>query len=537
MLTTPHILRQSAKTKSSNSRTNDTRLQRKKTLLASEITGSMPTVEARYNKAQHEHTKIKNFKSSRQKPVNRNVVLAVLVSGAFVVILNQTLMNTALPALMEDFGITANSAQWVTTIFMLVNGIMIPITAFLIQRFSTRSLFFAAMGLFSLGTLLAILSPTYGVLLAGRVIQAAGGGIIMPLMQTILFAIFPIDKRGQAMGTFGLVISFAPAIGPSMSGWVVENFPWQTLFMIMLPIAIIDMIIAYFILDNVTEPTYPRLDSLSIVLSTFAFGGMLFGFGNAGNTGWLSYEVLIPLIVGFVSLGIFIWRQLTLDEPMLDLRILKNPMFTLNTLLGMAVFIAMIGGMIILPLYMQNMADFTATESGLMLLPGAIIMGLMSPLTGRVFDRFGAKWLAVVGFALLTATTFMLTTLTPETSFTYLASVNAVRMFGTAMVIMPVTTAALNQLPQRMIPHGTALNNTMRQVAASVGTAVLVTVMTGTALEPATHGTEGLIHGVNVSFIVAGAIAFVGLIGAFFIRNSRPVRHPEDVAKADSAKE
>jgi len=494
--------------------------------LASEITGSIPTVEARYNQAQYEHTKVKSDKTARRKPVNRNVVLATLVSGAFVVILNQTLMNTALPALMEDFQITANSAQWVTTIFMLVNGIMIPITAFLIQRFSTRSLFFAAMGLFSLGTLLAMLAPTYPVLLAGRFIQAAGGGIIMPLMQTILFAIFPMDKRGQAMGTFGLVISFAPAIGPSMSGWIVEHFPWQALFMIMLPIAIIDMIVAYFILDNVTEPTNPRLDILSLILSTLAFGGMLFGFGNAGNAGWSSAAVIVPLIVGFLSLGLFIWRQLILDEPMLELRILKNPMFTLNTILGMAVFIAMIGGMIILPLYMQNMAGFTATESGLMLLPGAVLMGLMSPLTGRVFDRFGAKWLAVIGFGLLAASTLMFTVLTTTTSFAYLATFNAIRMFGTAMVIMPVTTAALNQLPQRMIPHGAALNNTMRQVAASVGTAVLVTVMTGTALDPAVHGAEGLIRGVNIAFIVAGVIAAMGCIGAFFIRGSRPIPQP-----------
>jgi EmrB/QacA subfamily drug resistance transporter len=499
--------------------------------LSHETTGSIPAVERRTDATHQAEAPNKRAERIRQKPVNRNLVLIALVSGAFVVILNQTLMNTALPALMEDFGITANSAQWVTTIFMLVNGIMIPVTAFLIQRFTTRTLFFAAMGLFSLGTLLAILAPTYSVLLAGRFIQAAGGGIIMPLMQTILFAIFPRDKRGQAMGTFGLVISFAPAIGPSMSGWIVEHFPWQTLFMIMLPIAIIDMIVVYFILDNVTEPTYPRLDILSVVLSTFAFGGMLFGFGNAGSTGWLSSLVTVPLAVGFISLGLFIWRQLTLDEPMLELRILKNPMFTLNTLLGMTVFVAMIGGMIILPLYMQNMAGFTATDSGLMLLPGAVIMGLMSPVTGRVFDRFGAKWLAVFGFALLTGTSAMFSFLTPNTSFVYLATVNAIRMFGTAMVIMPVTTAALNQLPQRMIPHGTALNNTMRQVAASVGTAVLVTVMTGTALDPAVHGPEGPIRGVNIAFIVSTAIAFLGLVGAFFIRNSRP--EPEEQATVE----
>ena len=334
--------------------------------MAKETTGSIPKVEAEHIKAHQKQASVEQAKRARNKPANRNLVLIALVSGAFVVILNQTLMNTALPALMDDFGITANSAQWVTTIFMLVNGIMIPVTAFLIQRFTARSLFFTAMGLFSIGTLLAILAPTFLVLIMGRFIQAAGGGIIMPLMQTILFAIFPIDKRGQAMGTFGLVISFAPAIGPSMSGWIVEHFPWQTLFMIMLPTAIIDMIVVYFILDNVTEPTYPRLDVLSIVLSTFAFGGLLFGFGNAGNTGWLSMPVVIPLGVGTVSLGFFIWRQLTLEEPMLELRILKNRMFTLNTLLGMAVFIAMIGGMSILPVYMQTMAGFTATEAGLM---------------------------------------------------------------------------------------------------------------------------------------------------------------------------
>lgn len=505
--------------------------------MAKETTGSIPKVEAEHIKAHQKQASVEQAKRARNKPANRNLVLIALVSGAFVVILNQTLMNTALPALMDDFGITANSAQWVTTIFMLVNGIMIPVTAFLIQRFTTRSLFFTAMGLFSIGTLLAILAPTFLVLIMGRFIQAAGGGIIMPLMQTILFAIFPIDKRGQAMGTFGLVISFAPAIGPSMSGWIVEHFPWQTLFMIMLPIAIIDMIVVYFILDNVTEPTYPRLDVLSIVLSTFAFGGLLFGFGNAGNTGWLSMPVVIPLGVGTVSLGFFIWRQLTLEEPMLELRILKNRMFTLNTLLGMAVFIAMIGGMIVLPVYMQTMAGFTATESGLMLLPGAIIMGLMSPLTGRVFDRFGARWLAVAGFTLLTATSVAFAVLTPHTSFAYLTVINAVRMFGTAMVIMPVTTAALNQLPQRMIPHGTALNNTMRQVAASVGTAVIVTVMTGTALDPAVHGAEGLVHGVNVSFIVSAVIALLGLIGAFFIRNSRPVHRGENPEEKSQAAE
>lgn len=453
-------------------------------------------------------------------PVNRNLVLAVLVSGAFVIILNQTLLNTALPAFMHYFDITAGAAQWVTTSFMLVNGIMIPVTAFLIEKFTTRGLFFTAMGLFIVGTLVCAIAPVYPVMLIGRVIQASAGGIIMPLMQTILFAIFPVEKRGSAMGTFGLVIAFAPAIGPSLSGWIVDHLPWQTLFYMMLPIAIIDLIVAYFLLKNVTERTFPRLDVLSIILSTFGFGGLLFGFGTAGDAGWISAEVLIPLVIGAITLTFFITRQFKLEQPILEFRILRYRMFTLNTLLGMCVFIVMVGGMMVLPLYMQNMNDFSAMESGLVLLPGAAVMGLMSPVTGRVFDAVGAKWLAIAGFVLLTGTTFLFARLAPDTSFVYLAVVNTVRMFGVAMVMMPVTTAALNQLPAHLIPHGTALNNTLRQIAASVGTAALVTIMVSAARNPETYGMAGLVHGANVAFFVAACVGILGVIGSFFIKNS-----------------
>lgn len=455
-----------------------------------------------------------------QNSVNRNIVLAVLLSGAFVIILNQTLLNTALPAFMQDFGITANAAQWVTTIFMLVNGIMIPISAFLIQKFTTRSMFLAAIGIFIVGTLICALAPVYPVLLTGRVLQAASGGMIMPLMQTILFAIFPRHKRGSAMGTFGLVISFAPAIGPSLSGWIVDNFPWQVLFYMMLPISILVLVISYFTLRNVTERTFPRLDVLSIILSSLGFGGLLYGFGAAGDTGWASLQVLLSLTIGALGLVFFILRQLKLEEPVLELRVLRYPMFTLNTVLGMGVFITMIGGMLILPLYMQNMSDFTAMESGLVLLPGAALMGLMSPITGRIFDSIGAKWLSIIGFTLLTITTFMFTFLTVDTSFTYLAAVNTVRMVSVSMVMMPVTTAALNQLPQRLIPHGAALNNTMRQVASSIGTAVLVSVMTLTTRDPEVYGAQGLVHGANVAFLVAALIGVLGIFGSFFIKDS-----------------
>ncbi|WP_099157798.1 DHA2 family efflux MFS transporter permease subunit [Virgibacillus ndiopensis] len=446
--------------------------------------------------------------------------MIVLISGAFVAILNQTLLATALPHIMHDLELDANVAQWLQSIFMLVNGIMIPITAFLIGRFTTRGLFLSAMGIFAIGTVICSIAPNFAFLMVGRVAQAAGAGIIMPLMQTILFLIFPIEKRGSAMGMFGLVIAFAPAIGPTLSGWLVEHFPWRSLFYVILPIVIIDIIVAYFILKNVTKQTFPKVDILSIILSTLGFGGLLYAFSTAGSNGWASMQVIVSIIIGAVALVWFIFRQLKLEEPILEFRIFKYKIFTLTTALGMVVFISMIGAAVVLPLLMQNMLGFTAFESGLALLPGAVLMGVMNPITGRLFDKFGAKWLSIIGLAILVITTFMFTDLTAQTTFTYIAVVNAVRMFGVAMVMMPVTTAGLNQLPTNLISHGTAMNNTMRQVSGAVGTALLVSVMTNNVIPD--KGINGIIHGVNISFIVAGVIGIIGLVLAFFIKNSRP---------------
>lgn len=444
----------------------------------------------------------------------------VLISGAFITILNQTLLGTALPPIMKDLNITEGTVQWLQSAFMLVNGIMIPITAFLIKRFTTRKLFLTAMTLFAFGTALAAFSPNFSILLMGRVFQASGAGIMMPLMQTILFLMFPVEKRGTAMGMFGLVIAFAPAIGPGLSGYLVEHFAWRSVFYVVLPIAILNIIAAFFLLKNVTKTSAIQVDALSIILSTLGFGGILYGFSVAGDAGWSSLQVVIAILVGAVSLLLFITRQLRLDEPMLEFRVFKYRIFTLATGLGMIVFIAMIGTAVILPLYMQNMLGFTALQSGLVLLPGAIIMGLMNPVTGRLFDKYGGRWLVITGFFILTITTFMFTHLSTETTFTYLATMNAARMFAISMVMMPATTAGLNQLPRDLIPHGTSMNNTFRQVSGAIGTAILVTVMATTSI-PA-EGVNGLIRGINMSFYVAAGVSVLGLILSFFLKNTRP---------------
>lgn len=443
----------------------------------------------------------------------------VLLSGAFITILNQTLLGTALPSIMKDLQINESTVQWLQSIFMLVNGIMIPITAFLIERYTSRQLFLTAMSLFTLGTLICAVGPNFAVLLIGRVLQASGAGIMMPLMQTILFLLFPTEKRGTAMGLFGLVIAFAPAIGPTLSGVLIEHFPWRSVFYVILPIAVFNIIFAYFLLVNVTELTKPKLDKLSVILSTLGFGGLLYAFSIVSEIGWANATFIIILILSAITMFIFVRRQLKLERPLLEFRVFSYPVFTLGTVLSMFVFAAMIATNIILPLYMQNMLHFSALQSGLVLLPGAILMGAMNPVTGYLFDKFGGKWLARIGLFLLILMTLPFTQLTSDTSFTFLSVVNMFRMLTIAMVMMPMTTLSINQLPKHLIPHGTAMNNTFRQMAGSIGTALFITIMTLFAIP--SEGISGLIHGVNISFVVAVIITGLAFVLSLKLKDEK----------------
>lgn len=446
-------------------------------------------------------------------------LMIVLLSGAFITILNQTLLATALPPIMIDFQVTESTVQWLQSIFMLVNGIMIPVTAFLIAKFTTRRLFIFAMSIFSFGTLVAAVSPYFSFLLIGRILQGAGAGIMMPLLQTIMFLIFPLEKRGRAMGIYGLVIGFAPAIGPSLSGYLVDHFPWRSVFYVVFPITIIIIVAAYRLLKNVTKITNPKIDYPSIILSTLGFGGLLYACSIAGSAGWTSFSVILSFIIGGITLTLFIMRQLRLDEPILEFKVFQSRIFTLTTALGMIVFAAMIASTVILPLYMQIMLGYNAFHSGLMLLPGAIVMGVMNPVNGSLFDKYGGKWLLRIGLILVTITTFFFSFLSIDPSIYYLSALNAVRMLGISMVMMPSTTLGLNQLPKELIPHGTAMNNTFRQIAGSVGTAILVTVMSTSQTMDGT--VEGAIKGVNAAFFVAGLIVSIGLLVSFRIDDKK----------------
>ncbi|WP_373894690.1 MDR family MFS transporter [Virgibacillus natechei] len=453
------------------------------------------------------------------------LMIAALLTGAFMGIINETLLATALPSIQEAFSITQGQVQWMTTAFLMTNGVMIPISAFLIDRFTTRQLFLTAIGLFGVGTLIAAIATAYPVLLLGRVVQAAGSGIMLPLLMTVLLAVIPVERRGTAMGLIGIVIAFGPAIGPTLSGMLLEHFSWRSLFYVVLPIVAVAMTIAALFLKNVTELRKPKIDVLSIILSSVGFGSFLYGFSIASESGWGSAEVITMIAVGVVVIGLFVWRQLILEVPMLEFRIFKYRTFTLAIVITMTVLVSLIGAETLLPLFMQNVLQFTPLESGLMLLPGAIVIGIMSPITGRLFDKFGAKWLALIGLSIVTVTTFMFTRLSLETSFTYLTTIYAIRMFGLSFALMPVMTSALNQLPPKVYSHGSAMANTMQQISAALGTAILVTLVSMGAnsftpdanTSPEMAGRLAQVIGFEWAFIGSTVLAFFAFILALFL--------------------
>src|SRR5690625_1686583 len=461
-------------------------------------------------------------------------MIAILFIGAFTAFLNNTLLNIALPTIMTEFQISPSKVQWVTTSYMLVNGIVIPASAFLITRFTNRSIFLWAMSLFTLGTFIAMVSPTFSLLVVGRMLQASGSGMMMPLLMNVILIAFPIEKRGTAMGFFGLVIFVAPAIGPTLSGWVIQQYSWRVLFSIILPFGIIALIYAIVKLKNITPNRKIKLDVFSIILSSIGFGGLLFGFSSVADYGWSSIYVYGTIAIGVCALVIFILRQMQMEEPMLDFTIYKYPMFALSSVISVTISASMFSGMILTPLYVQTVREISPFYSGNLMLPGAIVMGIMSPITGRLFDKYGAKILSMIGLSILIASTFQLSHLTMENSYFYLMAIYTIRMFGMSLVMMPVMTNGLNQLPMKANPHGTAMNNTLQQVSGALGTAVLLTIMTTRStnagvdlakkamtgeIDP-TYSIEHLamLDGINFSFLISTLVALIAFVLAFFIK-------------------
>lgn len=464
------------------------------------------------------------FESPQSKPDYRLII--ILLSGAFISFLSNTFLNVALPAIKNDFGISTSAVQWVSTAYMLVSGIIIPTTAYLMQKFSTRTLFLTAMMLFLAGTIISGFSPAFFVLIIGRMVQASGSAMLMPLLMNIMISSFPPHKRGTAMGLFSLVMFFAPAIGPTVSGIVVENYSWHMLFYMMIPLLVIVLAVGFWKLPEVQQHRQAHIDIPSIILSTIGFGGVLYGLSSAGENGLASSSVLIPLLLGIAGVTLYVVRQFKLEHPMLDFRVYKFPMYTIASLIIGAANMALFAGMILIPIFMQDIQGLSPLDTGLLMLPGALIMGFMSPVSGKLFDMYGPKIMAITGLTLAVVTTFFLSRLEIDTPFTYLLTIYMTRALGMTMVTTPVMTNGMNSLPPHLTPHGSSLNSMLNQVSGSIGIALLITVMqtyTNISVNNMNHPTEAMIHqatleGINLAFLVGTGFLFLALIAALFLK-------------------
>ncbi|MGW4245356.1 MDR family MFS transporter [Nocardia sp. NPDC004722] len=457
-------------------------------------------------------------------------VIRLLVLATFTVILNETIMINAIPRLMKDLHVSSElTAQWVSTAFMLTMAAVIPVTGWFLQRVTTRRAYALAMGTFLVGTALAAVAPTFAVLLVGRVIQAGGTAVMMPLLMTTLMTVVPENDRGRVMGNVTLAISVAPAMGPVISGLVLQIGSWRWLFVLVLPIAAAVTALGLRKLENVGEPQPGSIDWISVLFAAFGFGGLVYGLSKfAGGS-----TVVPALIVagGAALIAIFAFRQISLQRngtPLLDLRVLLAPTYAKSLILMAVAFLAMMGSMILLPLYLQNLRDLTPLKTGLLVMPGGLAMGLLGPTVGKIFDRFGGRVLVIPGAIGITAALAGFTQLSLTSPYALLVAMHVLLMVSLAATFTPVFTLGLGALPMHLYSHGSSMLATLQQVAAAFGTALVVTVMTSRAKHVAptvTNPLEAHLSGMRLAFLVSAGLSVVVIVMAVLLPNRSAAGH------------
>ncbi|PST46015.1 MFS transporter [Bifidobacterium callitrichos] len=447
--------------------------------------------------------------TDRQRTVIFAVLLAACIAGAFA----QTALTTALPAIMTSLDISAVLGNWLTSGFSLAMGVIIPATAFMMKRFPTKPLFLVGLAMFAGGLLLAAVSTSFPLLMVARIIQALGSGISLSMTQVIILALYAESGVGTAMGFYGLAVSVAPVIAPTLAGIMVDNWGWQSIFWVSGVISVVVLVIALPLMRNVLKTTRDaHLDVLSFILSAFGFAGLQLGSSNLGVRPFASLEVGGALLLGVACLALFAVRQLRIDHPLLELRIFAVRDFTVAVLLSMFLYAVLIAGSTILPIYMQQMDGASVTVSALSMLPGSLVMAASSPITGRVFDRFGIRPLAVGGMALLAVMMVPFGFLTSATPIWWLAIVFAVRSIAVSMVMMPAATWGLASVDRAHASDASALLTSLRTIAGALGSAVFVAIMVSCGNNPA---------GVNVAFWAMIALTAVGFVMAVLFCHKR----------------
>jgi DHA2 family lincomycin resistance protein-like MFS transporter len=441
-------------------------------------------------------------------------VLRWLVGATFIVILNETIMVNAIPRLMVEFDVTARSAQWLSTAFMLTMAVVIPVTGWFLQRVTTRQAFALAMTVFAAGTLIAALAPAFWVLLLARIVQASGTAVMMPLLMTTLMSVVPERDRGRVMGNVTLAMSVAPALGPAVSGVILEFFSWRWIFGFVLPLAIIVAVAGLSRLRNVGEPTAGSVDVASVMLSAFGFGSMVYGLSLIGD----QHAAVPPSVLicgGLAVIGLFVWRQLALQRgrgPLLDLRTLTHRTFTLSLLLMSVAFMGFLGAMILLPLYLQDARGLTTLQTGLLLIPGGLAMGLLGPRVGKTFDQFGGRPLVIPGSVGIVIGLALFARIDLHTPYLAVLGIHVLLMVSLAAVFTPVFTLGLGDVPPELYSHASSLLGALQQVAGAVGTAISVTILSsrqGHLLGEGVSAAGAFVGGMQRAFWVSAALAVI----------------------------
>lgn len=463
----------------------------------------------------------------RLDPRNRSVITLLLIS-AFVVILNETILSVALPPIMDDLSLPETTAQWLTTAFMLTMAVVIPTTGFMIARLSIRQVFTAAMVLFLVGTAICAVSPTFAPLLLGRIVQACGTAIMMPLLMTTVMNLVPASQHGRVMGNISIVISVAPALGPTISGAILQVLPWRFLFIVVLPIAAIALVLGLRRMQNVTEPVHSRLDVLSVVLSAIGFGTLVYGLSSlGGRDGGVPLPVALGcLAVGVVALAVFVLRQRRLQEDegaLLDLRTLAHRNFAVATALMIVMMGSLFGMVVLLPIYLQDSLALPTLSVGLLLLPGGLLMGLAAPFVGRMYDRVGPRPLLVPGLATVSVGMLVLSAGVVLGLWPIVLMAHLIISAGLACVFTPLFTNALGSLPPHLYSHGSAIVGTVQQVAGAAGTALMVAIMATRSGAVMAHGAstaDGITSGTALAFLISAVLAASGIVLAAFVRRN-----------------
>ena len=448
------------------------------------------------------------------------IMVAMLVAG-FVGLFSETSLNIALGELSVIFDVQPTTVQWLATGYFLTLAILIPVTGILMQKFTTRQMFFTSIILSLIGTVIAVFAPVFWVLVLARVVQAAGLAISLPLTQNVIFTIFPPNKRGAAMGAMGLVMLAGPALGPTIAGLILDTLSWEWIFAVTLPFLVFSLLMGLKFLPNVNEVRNVKIDILSVILSTLAFGGIVYGVSAAGDLGWTSTTVLVAIAVGIVTLVLFCIRQTNMEVPVLNLKAFKYPAFVLGVVMSFITFYNMLSLSVVLPMFMQMSLILAAFVSGLVLLPGSLLNCILAPVIGKMYDKYGPRAVITPGTVLVVIGYALYATYDVNTPLWAMVVTHIVWMLGVGMVLASTQTNTLNSLPREYYPDGIALTQTVQQVAGAIGIAVMVSLLsarqaselaTGVALPDATASGSTLV------FIVGLILAVINFILSLFMK-------------------